>query len=607
MKTLETGKLHIKDLFDKARFFRIPEYQRPYVWEAQQINELLNDISSAMETDPDKEYFLGCMIWNIVNQRSGGYSFDCLDILDGQQRLITLYLLHAVLRDLSQEPELKEKVQQRLKQAEDRYDNVPARNRIFFAVRNDKQFFDRWVLPQDSTKSNIELSQLAKDESEAISVRTMSQAVLDMYSWWSQRLEEEKDPQAYLADFFSYLSNRVLLLYLSTPDNLDDAYNLFTVLNSRGMQLSAGDILRAQNLRVVDDESIRQEFAKLWDSNVDAVQAPLKTFDELLKYIVLAKVRFTSDKTRNLKSAFDYLIEKGEVTPGSGFFKLVSRYVEHFSAIADPRKLGLENDELTDFENIFFILSETFGGQFLMPLMHYRERFGSHRILDFLIKLDNLASMAWLLGRRTLQQRLFLLIRAMDDAITGDGSTTERADRFLADDRLDYGYKYLRSKTDMELLEFGQLLDDEQWGTFGGTRLNKPRYLLLKLDFLHCNQQTRLGFNRSTSTLEHLFPRNPAGNGDVDQEILTWVHRLGNLTLLDRKKNSSLSNADFPTKLSRYKGSYEARPYTTHVFLTNSEWGLEQIKAQHRYAVGKLVEYYRLNSVAGLRRIRSSR
>lgn len=605
MKTLGTGKLHVKDLFDKARFFRIPEYQRPYVWEAQQINELLNDISSAMESDPDKEYFLGCMIWNIVNQRAGGYSFDCLDILDGQQRLITLYLLHAVLRDLSEEGQLKQKVQQRLKQAEDRYDNVPARNRVLFAVRDDKVFLDRWILPEESTRKHEELAQLAKAEEETISVRTMSQAILDMHSWWQQRLEEEKDPQVYVSDFFSYLSNRVLLLYLSTPDNLDDAYNLFTVLNSRGMQLSAGDILRAQNLRVVDDESTRQELARIWDSGVDAIQPPLKTFDELLKYITLAKVRFTSDKTRNLKSAFDYLIDKGEVTPGTGFFKLVSRYSEHFAAVADPKKLGLDSSEETDFENIFFILSETFGSQFIMPLIHYRERFGSHRILDFLIKLDNLASMAWLLGRRTLQQRLFLLIRAMDDAITGDGSTAERADRFLIDERLDYGYKYLRSKTDMQLHEFSQLLSEEQWGTFGGSRLNKPRYILLKLDFLHCNHQTRLGFNRAASTLEHLLPRNPSNKEDLGEDILAWIHKLGNLVLLDRKKNSSLSNADFNTKLERYKGNYETRPYTNHVFLSHNNWGLEEIKAQHSYAVGTLVEYYRLNSVAGLKRIRS--
>jgi hypothetical protein len=446
MKTLGTGKLYVKALFDKARFYRIPEYQRPYVWEAQQIHELLNDISTAMEADPDKEYFLGCMIWNVVNQWSGGYSFECLDILDGQQRLITLFLLHAILRDLSDEPKLKEKVQQRLKQAEDRYDNVPARNRVLFAVRDDKDFLDKFVLPVGSTRSDSQLAQIAKDECEAISTRTMSQAITDMFSWWHQRLEDENEPQAYIANFFSYLSNRVLLLYLSTPDNLDDAYNLFTVLNSRGMQLSSGDILRAQNLRVIDDENLRQELARAWDSCVDSIQSPLKTFDELLKYIALAKIRFTSDKTRNLKSAFDYLIDKGEVTPGKGFFSLVKRYSDHFSALANPRKLGIDKSEETDFENIFFILSETFGGQFLMPLIHYRERFGSHKILEFLIKLDNLASMAWLLGRRTLQQRLFLLIRAMDEAATGDGSTAERAERFLEDERLDYSYRYVRSK-----------------------------------------------------------------------------------------------------------------------------------------------------------------
>ena len=151
------------------------------------------------------------------------HSFECLDILDGQQRLITIFLLHAVLRDISEESKLKEKVQQRLKQSEDRYDNVPARNRILFAIRDDKDFLDKAVLPKGSTDDRQFIAQLAKADSEAISVRNMSQAILDMFSWWEQRLGEETDVQLYIGKFFSYLSNKVLLLYLSTPDNLDDA------------------------------------------------------------------------------------------------------------------------------------------------------------------------------------------------------------------------------------------------------------------------------------------------------------------------------------------------------------------------------------------------
>lgn len=71
-----------------------------------------------------------------------------------------------------------------------------------------------------------------------------------MHSWWSDHEEQkdEKEFHKYLESFFTYVSNKVVTLYLATPDNLDDAYNLFTVLNSRGVQLQVGDILRAQNL-----------------------------------------------------------------------------------------------------------------------------------------------------------------------------------------------------------------------------------------------------------------------------------------------------------------------------------------------------------------------
>ena len=78
---------------------------------------LPNDITSAMDADPGKEYFIGYMIWNKVSEESNGYRFENLDILDGQQRFITLFLLHAVLRDLSVDPKLASKVGERLKWA----------------------------------------------------------------------------------------------------------------------------------------------------------------------------------------------------------------------------------------------------------------------------------------------------------------------------------------------------------------------------------------------------------------------------------------------------------------------------------------------------------
>ena len=94
---------------------------------------------------------------------------------------------------------------------------------------------------------------------------------------------------------------------------------------------------------------------------------------------------------------------------------------------------------------------------------------------------------------------------------------------------------------------------------------------------------------------------------DVDTEThAEWVHRLGNLVLLDQKKNSSLSNADYETKWHRYQKAFEARPYTQSVFMRHNTWSIEKLKEQHDYAVELLAEYYTRNSLEGLRQIRSN-
>jgi len=614
MKSLETGKLYIKEMFEKSRFYQIPDYQRPYVWGTQQIVELLNDISDALEADHEKEYFLGCMIWNNVEIKQDGYKIECQDILDGQQRFLTLYLLHSVIRDLSTNTDLKQKVQERLMQREDTIDNIPARNRVLFSIRKDKSFIDEWILNDNinHTDKSQELSLIGKDESRSVSIRSMANGVVDMYDWWNQRFHEfgddENKKQDYLFSFFRYLSNKVLSLFLATPDNLDDAYNLFTVLNSRGVQLRAGDILKAQNLRQIQDESVRRELTVKWDEQVDSICAPLDSFDELLKYIMLARIRFTSDKTRTLGAGFEYLFKRDDISQGEDFFKLVSKYSEHFTKLTSPESMDIPRDSVTDFENLYFILSSTMGSQFLMPLMHYRERFGDARIFDFMVKLDNLMSMAWLLGKRTLQQRSFILIRKMDEYATGDGGITDRADMFLSDPALTYEFKYQTSKTDMYIQEFKELLESELWGTFGGSRLNKPRYLLLKLDMLFGNRNTKLSFNRSISSLEHLVPRNPINGLQEDDRQLheTWVHRLGNLVLLDRKKNSSLSNQVFSRKRERYHGAFETRPYTNSIFMNNHKWDIDNIKYQQHKIIAILCKYYEDNSPYGVNEARKN-
>lgn len=97
-KTLEAHDKLIREIFEGSYQFEIPEYQRPYAWTTEQAEELFNDLVSAMQDArtavPASQYFLGSIVL-IKNDREPKSS-----VVDGQQRLTTITMLFAVLRQL---------------------------------------------------------------------------------------------------------------------------------------------------------------------------------------------------------------------------------------------------------------------------------------------------------------------------------------------------------------------------------------------------------------------------------------------------------------------------------------------------------------------------
>lgn len=595
---LDTGKKYVKDIFTSDSFYNIPEYQRPYVWEEDQVLTLLEDFSNAKEYDEKKEYFLGCMIWN--SKKAGGQiEYICQDILDGQQRFITLYLLHAVMRDLSQNDKLKSKVEERLKQEYDEFDEIPERIRIAFEIRDDSEFLEKYILVPDKTKNIDELKKIS-DTHESVSIKNMARAIIAMHSWWDgfEKQKGEKEFQKYLESFFTYVSNKVVTLYLATPDNLDDAYNLFTVLNSRGVQLQVGDILRAQNLRSIEDDGKRKKYAEKWTDFGNSINSPYRSFDDFLWALVHIKMKYRSDDNLNLTKAFNFMYHREYIQKGIPTFDFVGTYVTHYKAITN-HEIEPENTGKL-FSNLVLILNSVFGSQYLAPLMHYRQCFGDYRILDFLIKLDNLLSVMWLVGKRTVQTRIFIILRKMDELVlefkVGGQSA---ADAFLSSDVLRYDYDDEKASTTIDIEEFFEMIKNEDWGNYAGTRINKTRYLLLKLDLLYGALTTTLQFDRKVSSVEHILPRTiENSNWHIEPEFHSqYVHKLGNLVLVDRSKNSSMNNKRYSAKKEIYTNYIETRANTNYVFMTYPEWTKENLLYNQRRVEYLFRYYYEGNSL----------
>src|SRR5689334_23204020 len=81
-------------MFQSTKPFHVPRYQRPYAWSAEEAGELWEDIVETSQRPP----FIGSLIFNTEYAESG-----YLEIIDGQQRLLTITILCAVLRDVARD------------------------------------------------------------------------------------------------------------------------------------------------------------------------------------------------------------------------------------------------------------------------------------------------------------------------------------------------------------------------------------------------------------------------------------------------------------------------------------------------------------------------
>ncbi|GHS40151.1 hypothetical protein JP0122_15200 [Helicobacter pylori] len=123
-------------------------------------------------------------------------------------------------------------------------------------------------------------------------------------------------------------------------------------------------------------------------------------------------------------------------------------------------------------------------------------------------------------------------------------------------------------------------------------------YLLYEYE-LHHNPETTLNFDGSIESIEHILPQNPDQGYSAKEK--NWaknpdiVHALGNLLLMAKNANSSLSNKPFDEKRKEYlKGSYSEKEVAK-----NASFGVEQIKERSEKLLDFLIAHYRIAELVG--------
>ncbi len=184
-KEIGFGKQTIAQVFEE--WYTVPSYQRHYVWESDNVNDMLDDFASNYIEHAKEEYFLGSYIIQSKDNNN--------DLLDGQQGITTLFLLFAFLRDYADSScDVKETCVNLIFQKANKIKQIPERIRLSYEIRgNVKKFIEEYLMtPGSITQHWDEIVKKANIQSE-IYGRRYTYALLMLLEYKYKDKSEWKD------------------------------------------------------------------------------------------------------------------------------------------------------------------------------------------------------------------------------------------------------------------------------------------------------------------------------------------------------------------------------------------------------------------------------
>lgn len=240
-----TASLSIADILSGAFLFNVPAYQRPYSWTRDQTEQLLDDLLEASGlgsfASAERSYFLGTVLLMDTSERqlkqlTPKMAQREFDVVDGQQRLVTLMMLFAVLRDLEDVDRsfIKRRANAMLTAQHGSRFFPTLRPRLHIATR-ERAFFEANVLTPGATLQSTVSSELTAPENALLSSR-------DGLLFALKELPEDTRQ-----NLFEYVCENCFVVAI-VSDDIDNAHRIFIVLNERGKKLQRNDILKADVL-----------------------------------------------------------------------------------------------------------------------------------------------------------------------------------------------------------------------------------------------------------------------------------------------------------------------------------------------------------------------
>ena len=557
---MEASPMSLFEKFIKEAYgsqYVIPVYQRNYTWKKnKQVKQLLADIEKILKGET-KKHFIGTIVYNIVKT---DFMVREREVVDGQQRLITMFLIAYALRNIA-----KAKGE----------DDIAQAITTSYLENNSSDAKYKYRL-QPSVSDDDAYSYIAKD---IIGDYEGNSLVMDNYNYLYSNLES-------LANKYSLMAviNAIREIYIVRIelDSGDDAQQIFESINSTGEKLTAADLIRNYVMMRRTNDEQETIYENYW-LKLEKIFPESKKLAEFFRFYLASK-QYTLTTEKELYPVFkDYWIaNKGEVHYLTILEDLL-HFAKHFDRLYLAEKKDVLGEQLHDFRRLQSFMPAPFAMRLLEHLR--KQEITQKQAQDVFKALNTYLIRRYVNGQDTSAISRFFpgYLRNVECQIEAEGNF---------DKYVDICVYYLVNETKAKSTF---MPDDTQvrmyLQTANAYSLSYIRWVLDKIE----GHNNPAPVDLSALNIEHIMPQtqNEYWEGVAGLELdeyIKVVNRLGNLTLASSSDNSKMGNKDFDSKKKVLESTKHLK--LNEEILKKQSWTVQEIDDRTNMLVDKILEIF---------------
>ncbi len=553
---LDTKTLAFNDIIGNGKIYTVPQFQRDYSWDQDNWEDLWNDILNIYEENDS--HYMG----SIVLQNNGDSHFQ---IIDGQQRFTTLSIISLAIiskiKELAADNIDKEANEERvdllIKDYLGQKDSVSLKysSKLFLNENNDG-FYQQRLL---NFREPVNYRKLIDSD----------KLLWDSYQFYIKRvneLYEKLNSGEKLASFLKDVIGKNLLFIQITVEDELNAYTVFETLNSRGVELTSTDLLKNYLFSLVaKSPTDLNQVKSQWKKIIEIIG--LKNFPIFLRHYLNGRMKLISKKY--LFKAIKQIVKTDE-----NVFTLLDNlegYAYIYMALGNPNDDFWKGEkELIEAINALKLFRVTQNKSLLM--VSYNKLGNINEFKKLVKSIVNISYRYNVIGKLQTNEMEKIFNRAAikvndSDNITASQILVSIKDLYVTDE------------------SFKNYFELKSFNTNNSNNKKLTRYTLYKIEGQLPNGN-KYDYLTDSGTIEHILPENLTEQWEEffsEDEHVRNLYKIGNLTLLEPKKNKEAADHTIDIKEPIFKSS----KYAITNSISVSEWNTSAIK-QRQAELGRV-------------------